>query len=100
MSALSEPDLELLGMHDVDDAIPRHLGLDGDGGGVGVELEVFWRMGVGREQELATGIHGEPGGALPPGFPGPPINPFACRGLDWIGVSQNHFTAKAPRARR
>ncbi len=48
-------------MPDVENALPRHLGLHGDGGGVGVELEVFGCVGIGCEEKLAPGIDGEAG---------------------------------------
>ena len=47
-------------MPHIEDALPWNLGLHGDGGRIGVELEVAWRVGVRSEEKLATGVDGEP----------------------------------------
>ena len=61
LSAVSEPHLEFIGVHDVEDPLARYLGFHGDRTSVGVELEVPRGVGVGGEEELTTGIDGEAG---------------------------------------
>lgn len=46
-------------MVDIENLLAWNLGLHGDGGGVPIELEVAWCVGVRGKEELATRIDGE-----------------------------------------